>query len=142
MLSAFTKELFKVGMYKPSQGKIARRLTFLGLAIVFGTGAWAIIQSNMFHMFGGSMATYLVAAFVGLAGIWASYRVINLPVFADFLVSVEAEMTKVSWPSWDDLWATTKVVLFFMFLFTILIFFYDVVLRQFFGLLDRFVRWF
>ena len=42
----------------------------------------------------------VVSAIVGL---WATYRSVNLPAFADFLIAVEAEMNKVSWPSWSEL---------------------------------------
>ena len=33
------------------------------------------------------------------AGLWASYRLVNVPAVADFLIAVEAEMNKVSWPT-------------------------------------------
>ena len=32
---------------------------------------------------------------------WFAYRLVNLSSFADFLIAVEVEMTKVSWPSRD-----------------------------------------
>lgn len=34
---------------------------------------------------------------LGLLLFWVSYRVVNMPVFADFLIATEAEMNKVSW---------------------------------------------
>ena len=37
-------------------------------------------------------------ALLAVVGLWAAYRVVNLPAFADFLIAVEAEMNKVSWP--------------------------------------------
>ena len=64
---------------------------------------------------------------ITLVGAWISFRTINYPTFADFLVSVEAEMVKVSWPTKPELFANTKVVLVFMVLFTVLIFAYDVI---------------
>lgn len=116
-------------MYKPSQGKSARRLTFLGLAVVFLTGAYAAYRDNLF---GEPQATGIAALVIALLGLWISYRTINFPVFADFLVSVEAEMRKVSWPSKKELFSTTKVVMVFMVLFVLLIYFYDTVFSLFF----------
>ena len=49
------------------------------------------------------VAQYIVPLTVLVGGLWASFRVVQLPSFADFLISVEAEMNKVSWPSWDEL---------------------------------------
>ena len=31
-------------------------------------------------------------------GVWVSYRLVNVPAFADFLIAVEAEMNKVLGP--------------------------------------------
>ena len=56
-----------------------------------------------FH-FGMSAAAASAALRFGLpalllaAGWWISYRIVNFPAFADFLIAVEAEMNKVSWP--------------------------------------------
>jgi len=130
MIQSFFKELFRVGMYKNAQGKIARRLTFLGLAVVFASGSWCLIGN-----YGYTRTNVIIAGLVFLVGLWISYRVVNFPVFADFLVSVEAEMNKVSWPSKSELFSTTKVVLIFMFLFTALIFAYDIIYGWLFSLL-------
>jgi preprotein translocase SecE subunit len=48
-----------------------------------------------------------------LAGllIWLSWRVVNLPAFADFLIATEAEMNKVSWTTTKRLKQDTLVVL-------------------------------
>ena len=44
-------------------------------------------------------------------GLWIAYRVVNLAKFADFLISVEAEMSKVSWPTKTELVRGSMVVL-------------------------------
>ncbi len=38
-----------------------------------------------------------------------------MPAFADFLIAVEAEMNKVSWPSWGELvrWSVVVIVMIF-----------------------------
>ena len=50
--------------------------------------------------------------------------------FVDFLISVDAEMSKVSWPTWPETLLNTKVLLVFMALFTILLFVYDLIFHQ------------
>ena len=67
------------------------------------------------------------AAIIAALGLWIAFRTVNYPTFADFLVSVEAEMSKVSWPTWKELYVNSKVVLLFMALFTILIFIFDII---------------
>ena len=46
---------------------------------------------------------FLIPGLVLVVGVWVSYRVVNFPAFADFLIAVEAEMNKVSWPTRTEL---------------------------------------
>jgi preprotein translocase SecE subunit len=43
--------------------------------------------------------------------LWLSWRIVNMPVFADFLIATEAEMNKVSWATQRRLYQDTVVVL-------------------------------
>ena len=52
---------------------------------------------------------------LGAVGIWFGYRIVNYSVFADFLIAVEAEMNKVSWPTRRELWNASVVVMFVIF---------------------------
>ena len=61
-----------------------------------------------------------------VAGLWLAYRVVNIPVFADFLVATEAEINKVSWASRKSLVQDTIVVLVTVFLFTVFLLVVDV----------------
>lgn len=45
------------------------------------------------------------------ASIWLAWRIVNLPVFADFLIATEAELNKVSWTTKKRLYQDTLVVL-------------------------------
>jgi preprotein translocase subunit SecE len=63
-------------------------------------------------------------------GGWAAFRIVNIPRFADFLISVEAEMNKVSWPNRNELWRASVVVIVVIFLLTAILFGYDFVLRM------------
>ncbi len=57
--------------------------------------------------------------------VWFSYRLVNLPVFADFLIATEAEMNKVSWTTRKRLVQDTIVVLVTVFLMTAFLFTVD-----------------
>ena len=60
--------------------------------------------------------TYSVAGLVMLFGLWFGCRLVQWVTFADFLISVEGEMAKVSWPGSAELKSSTIVVLTVFFL--------------------------
>ena len=63
-----------------------------------------------------------------LAGsIWLAWRVVNLPVFADFLIATEAELNKVSWTTRKRLVQDTIVVLVTVVLMAVFLFAMDLV---------------
>ena len=64
-----------------------------------------------------------------LAGliIWLSWRVVNLPVFGDFLIATEAEMNKVSWTTPRRLRQDTLVVLVTVILLATFLFVIDLI---------------
>jgi preprotein translocase subunit SecE len=66
---------------------------------------------------------------------WFAYRLVNWPRFADFLISVEAEMSKVSWPPKTELYRASMVVIFTMAFLAILLFCYDAIWQLLFDLL-------
>lgn len=58
---------------------------------------------------------FVVPGLAFLMTLWVSFRVINVPTFADFLIAVEAEMNKVSWPTWHELSRASMIVLILIF---------------------------
>jgi len=54
--------------------------------------------------------------------IWIAWRIVNLPVFADFLIATEAEMNKVSWSTQKKLVQDTIVVLATVILMAVFLF--------------------
>lgn len=114
----FFRELLQWNVYKKSQGRITRQVTFAAIAIVVALGGWrlstyTLSQQEWIHV---GLPTVLV-----LAGWWIAFRLVNLPSFADFLIAVEAEMNKVTWPSRTELIRSSMVVIFtILFLATIL----------------------
>jgi preprotein translocase SecE subunit len=54
---------------------------------------------------------YTVPLLILAGSIWLAWRVVNLPIFADFLIATEAEINKVSWTTRKRLVQDTIVVL-------------------------------
>jgi preprotein translocase subunit SecE len=78
---------------------------------------------------------YAVPLVILVGGFWIAFRIVNLPSFADFLIAVEAEMNKVSWPSQTELVRCSMVVIFLMFGLTMVLFAYDNILVFLFHIL-------
>lgn len=126
-MGAFVQELFRFDLYKRSQGKIARQVTFAALALIVVLAAWCLNDYYVNKVGSGDVAKYWIPGLVFAAGLWASFRVVQMPSFADFLISVEAEMNKVSWPTWTELVRSSMVVILMIFILASILFFYDVV---------------
>jgi preprotein translocase subunit SecE len=124
-VGALIEELFSIGLYKRSQGRIARQATFGALAIIVALGAWRLYEQ--FSTSGGSDALkYLLPLVVLLVGLWTSFRVVQMPSFADFLISVEGEMAKVSWPSRGELFRASIVVMLVIFVLALVLYAFDI----------------
>ncbi|HEY7329657.1 MAG TPA: preprotein translocase subunit SecE [Gemmataceae bacterium] len=65
-----------------------------------------------------------------LGGIWLAWRIVNVPVFADFLIATEAEMNKVSWTTQRRLVQDTIVVLVTVVLMAFYLFGMDVMWKS------------
>ncbi len=123
------KSVFSTDLYQRKQGKIIRRCTAAAIILAFVLASQALYHSVLLDL--GTSTAYAVLAVINVLGVWFAFRAINYPVFADFLIDVEAEMTKVTWPSWVELQRATIVVLATMFLFSALLFGYDVAWQKF-----------
>jgi len=150
-------ELLKTGVYKRSQGRLVRQFTCLAIWLVVALGAYrtweylrvvplnlpAVINKSLPVGVQEAMPTvflYLIPSLMLVVGLWIGYRLVNLPSFADFLIAVEAEMNKVSWPSRIELTRASMVVIILMFGLTIVLYFYDVALYWFFSKVLRIVE--
>ncbi len=69
---------------------------------------------------------YTLPLLMCLAMIWVAWRIVNWPVFADFLIATEAEVNKVSWTTRARLFQDTIVVLVTVFFLTIFLFAVDI----------------
>jgi preprotein translocase subunit SecE len=141
--------MFRSSRYKRNQGRIARQATFFAMAAVVIIGAWQLSATTgamMARTFGeridGQLAPsaraeavgrYVIPAALGVLGAWAAFRIVNIPRFAEFLISVENEMNKVSWPSRAELYRASLVVIVVIFVLTVILLMYDLVLRSIIG---------
>ena len=119
----FLPELFRFGLYKPNQGRVVRQVTFFTIALLGLLSAWEIKRSSLFSGFGQGSWLFMIA--IAALLIWVAYRVVNYSVFADFLIAVEAEMNKVSWPTRKELWNASVVVMFVIFSMAAFLFLFD-----------------
>lgn len=127
---SFFRELFGTGVYKRSQGRIARSVTFGALVVLSLFAAYSL--SNFLINYDNRFA---YAGVLLLVSLWLSYRVVQTSRFADFLIAVEAEMNKVSWPTKTELYRSVVVVLVTLFGMSAVIFLLDLLWRFVLGAL-------
>ena len=133
----FLQELTRGELYKRTQGKMTRQLTcfavWLAAALlayrvyVFRNSLWSFAEQ-----WGAGVPVYLgygTPIVVLAIGFWLGYRIVNYAPFADFLIAVEAEMSKVSWPTQQQLIRASAVVIILILGLTIIVFVYDLLLR-------------
>jgi preprotein translocase subunit SecE len=121
------RELLSLNVYKRSQGRIARQATFAALYLTIAIGAWRLSD---FAIGMGPLWHFVVPGLLLVVGLWVCFRIVCYPKFADFLIAVEAEMNKVSWPSRSELVRSSVVVLVTIFFLALVLFAYDVFWEQ------------
>lgn len=121
--NGFFKELWQWGVYKKSQGRITRQVTFAALAVIVAIGGWRL---STYTVSLGPIWDVAVPAALVLLGWWLAFRLVNIPAAADFLIAVEAEMNKVTWPSRTELVRSSLVVMFTIFFLAAILFGYDI----------------
>src|ERR1700749_3078235 len=129
------QELFRFGFYKRNQGRIARQSTFYAFAVIVALGAWTLnrwlsgyvsdvaVNNPDWSVQKQRLVEYGIPLVILALGLWASFRVVQMPTFADFLISVEGEMNKVSWPSRTELFRASLVVILVIFFMAGIFFF-------------------
>jgi preprotein translocase subunit SecE len=124
----FWPSMMAVNLYKRNQGKLSRQLTAASTLAAIVLAAWAMSVTILSDL--EPNLRLGIATAVGVIGAWFAFRIVNYPVFADFLIDVEGEMLKVSWPSKDELVRATSVVLVVGGLMSLVLFSYDVIWQQ------------
>lgn len=127
--SPFLRSLFSAGFYKRSQGRIARQATFFVLLLIVALGAWRLVDFLQSFQVQTSMRYGISLGLLMVFG-WLSFRLVNIPKFADFLIAVEAEMNKVSWPSRTELIRSSIVVIITIVGLVFVLFAFDVIWKS------------
>lgn len=129
--SSLLSEMFQFGLYKANQGRVVRQVTFVAIAILAVLVAYELSVSG----FASGSGKFWLGTIVSLAGVWFAYRVVNYAKFADFLISVQAELNKVTWPSREQLWRAAAVVIFVIFSMALFLYLFDIIWTFLFQLL-------
>ncbi len=143
--SGFLRELLAIGLYKRNQGRLTRQLTAVAFGLIVFLGTWTMSQGPLNVTGPQSVNLWLVKFtldgvwirvgipfLIAAVGGWIVYRAVNYSRFADFLISVEAEMDKVTWSSRAELYRATVVVIVTMIFLGVILFLYDVFWQNFF----------
>lgn len=145
---------FHATTFKPSQGRKIRRGTILGILILGICGIFTLINHRSlgsdrlgpndwywqipftsFKVDEISHAYFLpllhkvhvtVPLILSVLLIWVAWRIVNWPIFADFLIATEAEINKVSWTTRKRLVQDTIVVLVTVVILTTFLFAIDI----------------
>jgi len=146
----FSKRMFKIEdggwftaePFKKMQGLRIRRITMLVLIVTAGLGiyyylfrgstslsrstVWSIpfVDDHELIVFRAAGLT-IPLILMGLT-LWFSYRLVNYPKFAEFLINTEAEMAKVSWSTRKRLIRDTGVVLLTVLMLSAFLYFLDI----------------
>jgi preprotein translocase subunit SecE len=118
-------EMFHASVYKPLQGRIVRQLTAIGIWVVASMACWSLYTTLRGNLETGSPVTFAVPGVLAAVGFWFGFRVVNWPRFADFLIAVEAEMKKVTWPTKDEMIRASIVVIVTMIFLAVSLFLFD-----------------
>jgi preprotein translocase subunit SecE len=114
--------------YKADQGRYARLAAFWSLAILIFYGCTSLYTelTSRFASFKAPLAesfprvpvvgvpvnlAMLVATVVLIGGMWLLQRFLEKPRWADLLIETEAELRKVTWPTWAEAARSSVVVI-------------------------------
>jgi preprotein translocase subunit SecE len=131
-VNAFFRELLRTGIYKRTQGRITRQVTWVAVAVIVALGLYQLHVNLIDYQLS---VQYAVPGLLLVLGLWAAYRLVNVPAFADFLIAVEAEMNKVSWPTRSELFRSSVVVLVTIFSLAVVLFVFDFIWNSIFKML-------
>lgn len=133
--SSLWSELLSFSVYKRNQGRVTRQATFAALALTIAIGVWRLAQLLPLWLASGTSLSaagadlgvyrFLVPGLLLAAGLWFVYRLVNVPRFADFLIAVESEMAKVSWPTAGEVARSSAVIIFLIFALAAILAAYD-----------------
>jgi preprotein translocase SecE subunit len=135
-------------IYKEGHGVLVRRVAFVGLATLLIWGGTELygwlagadwVRANRWVDYRIPVLNqYIDPAFVIswaiiIVGCIVIYRLLNRERAADFLIETDTEVRKVTWPTWNDAWNSSLIVLLFVVVVTAFIFSSDFVINRIMG---------
>jgi len=112
--------------YRKDQGRYARMLAFWSIVAIVAYGCfhggglvtlldtWLGASNSTFidpfPLIGSLKTSSTIALAVLVVVSFLANRVLNRPKIADALIDTEAEMHKVTWPTWSEAWSGTMAV--------------------------------
>ena len=81
--NSFVGEIFHVGLYKPTQGRITRQVTCAAVWVVVLLAAFSLYQT----LYAAGEWQYIAPFTLLVVGFWGAYRTVNYAKFADFLIA-------------------------------------------------------
>jgi preprotein translocase SecE subunit len=112
--------------YRKDQGRYARMVAFWALVLLIAYGCFhgggfvTVLDGwlgdgnttfvDPFPLIGSLTTASVIALALLVAAGWLFHRILNKPKVADALIETEAELHKVTWPTWPETWAGTLAV--------------------------------
>ena len=126
----------RLNIYKKSQGKYTRLCSAFGAALIVALGCLRLfsrLQAGDLSLWAETM----IPAGLFVAFCILIFWLVNKVSIADFLISAEGEMKKVSWSSRKEIAVSTFVVVVVVVLMAVLLYFTDMSFQLFFSWLLR-----
>jgi len=125
-------------IYKRGQGKYTRLCSAFAFAIIAGLGCMRLFRRLEAVSWGLSNRTTMWIATMVPAGMFLLlafliYWLVNKPSIADFMISAEGEMKKVSWSSKQEITVSTFIVIIVVLIMATLLGTTDYCFTLFFG---------
>ena len=113
-------------IYRRSQGKWTRLGTAMGCALIILSTAIFIVRDVQGASNISEQTAILIAGVFVIAASLLAYYVQNRPTNVTFLIETDSEMKKVNWTTRQELIGSTKVVIGFMFILSLMLFVVDI----------------
>jgi preprotein translocase subunit SecE len=125
-------------IYKSGQGYWTRMCTLIGFGLLGVMLAYTLYDkipgffddSAHGRRVGAAVAGIFLVVYTAVA-----LYMMNKPANVDFLIATDSEMKKVNWTTRAELMGSTKVVIFFVLLISLILFTLDVIFGYFFQLI-------
>jgi preprotein translocase subunit SecE len=131
-----------IEIYKKGQAAVTRYAAAGSCAAMLAWGCYSLFKAiylpgwwraNLVTIPGLQLVispALLIALGVFVAAGFGIFLLLNRPSTADLLIDTEQEMKKVSWPTRQEAWNSSVVVMVTVLVFTVLLFVFDVVLAR------------